>query len=83
MTRKYQQRIDTAGCVNGRNGVDRAAPHHAWVVRRTAVDEEGYVEINRVCLACREESSHLVTQTLFMGIQLEHLWMVPDVRLGV
>ena len=71
--RAYEQRMAAADCANG---------HHAYVVSTEGHDEEGYVEVDRVCLVCRGTTSHLVTHDLFMGIKTEHLWMAPDVRLG-
>lgn len=70
---EYQQRIELADCANNL---------HAWVVSSTVVDEDGDVQLGRVCLACRDESSHNISKNLFMGIKVEHLWMAPEVRLG-
>lgn len=74
--RPYKKRIKQADCWTNK---------HAWVVSGavSGVDDEGDVHMTRVCLACREERAYSISRHLFMGIQTEHLWMAPDVRLGV
>lgn len=72
--RKHKKRMWEADCSKGK---------HAWVVSGTKRDEDGDVQIDRVCMVCRDPQSHVVSGALFVGIQLEHLWMAPDVRLGL